>query len=194
MINSGVTALFVSEQFVKQNDIATKPLAHEIAVHNIDRTQNKAGSITHYAQLQLKVRSYEEVTKFLITDLGLEDIILGLPWLQQVNPQIDWFLREMEVPNGSDTPPEEEPYVFLLETKHAQRWQWVHTNLIEDQTDQVWCLAGYTYASKIATRVNEKKQPCPFKEMVPPKYYKHAKVFSEEESQRLPKNQPWNRF
>ena len=28
--------------------------------------------------------------------------------------------------------------------------------------------------------------------MVPPEYHRHAKVFSEEESQRLPKNQPWD--
>lgn len=62
MIDSGATALFVSERFVKRNDITTKPLPHEITVHNIDGTPNKAGSITHYTRLQMKVGSYEEVT------------------------------------------------------------------------------------------------------------------------------------
>lgn len=37
-----------------------------------------------------------------------------------------------------------------------------------------------------------KKQNLPFETHVPKEYHRHRKVFSEEESQRLPKNQPWD--
>ena len=89
MIDSGATALFLDRKFVEKNRIFKHPLSKEIAVHNIDGTKNKAGSITHYARLKLKVGQTEETTEFLITDLGPEKLILGLPWLKRVNPQID---------------------------------------------------------------------------------------------------------
>ena len=28
--------------------------------------------------------------EFLVTDLGPEEVVLGLPWLRKVNPEIDW--------------------------------------------------------------------------------------------------------
>ena len=95
MIDSGATALFLGKTFVKTHGINTFPLRHPIEVHNIDGTLNRAGSITHYARLGLVVDQQETWVDFLITDLGGEDVILGLPWLHKVNPQVDWMKREV---------------------------------------------------------------------------------------------------
>ena len=194
MIDSGATALFLDRKFVEKNRIFKHPLGKEIAVHNIDGTKNKAGSITHYARLKLKVGQTKETTEFLITDLGPEKLILGLPWLKRVNPQIDWVMGEMEVPSGSDTTSTDTPTPTLhrIEANRAERRAWVRAGIIEDATDEVWCLAGYTYSTDIAARANEKKAQHPFKDTVPAEYHRHAKVLSEEESERLPKNQPWD--
>lgn len=103
MIDSGATALFIHDKFVRKHQVAKYPLKHEITVCNIDGTQNKAGKITHYTKLTLKVGGYEGQKQFLITDVGPEDMILGLPWLKEVNSTIDWTIGEMEVPDSSDT-------------------------------------------------------------------------------------------
>jgi hypothetical protein len=51
---------------------------------------------------------------------------------------------------------------------------------------------GYTYSQKIAEEAGKSKPTCTFEEMVPPQYRHHASVFSEKESERLPKHQPWD--
>ena len=38
-------------------------------------------------------------TRFLVTDIGKEDMILGLPWLKQYNPVIDWDKGTMDISN-----------------------------------------------------------------------------------------------
>jgi hypothetical protein len=102
MIDSGATALFVSKRFMQCHHIICSLLPNTIALHNIDGSKNKAGSLTHFARLTLTIDSWNKPTDFLVTDLGPEDIILGLPWLKKVNPTIDWDSGEMEIPNSPE--------------------------------------------------------------------------------------------
>ena len=39
-----------------------------------------------------------QLLEYLVTNLGNEDIILGLPWLQRVNPDIDWRKGQITIP------------------------------------------------------------------------------------------------
>lgn len=90
MIDSGATALFLDHPFVKKHRITTFPLRNPINLLNIDGSPNTGGSITHFSRLKLTTGPHEAWTDFLVADLGGEDVILGLPWLRQVNPLIDW--------------------------------------------------------------------------------------------------------
>jgi hypothetical protein len=102
MIDSGATTLFVSKCFVQRHYIICSPLPNTIALHNIDGSKNKAGSLTHFARLTLTIGSWNEPTDFLVTNLGPEDIILELLWLKKVNPTIDWDSGEIEIPNSPE--------------------------------------------------------------------------------------------
>jgi predicted aspartyl protease len=90
MIDSGATALFLGKEFVNRNNVRTFPLKHPIQVFNINGTENRAGRIEKCARLKLGVDEMNEWVDFLVTDLGGEDVILGLPWLREHNPKIDW--------------------------------------------------------------------------------------------------------
>jgi hypothetical protein len=59
-------------------------------VHNVDGTLNQEGQIMHFCILKTKLGQKEKAQKFYITNLGKDRIILGYPWLQDYNPQIDW--------------------------------------------------------------------------------------------------------
>lgn len=195
MIDSGATALFINKKFVEKNSILKRPLKNQIKVNNIDGTSNKAGYITHYTRLTLSIGAYKEDTEFLITDLSPESLILGLPWLKKVNPRIDWVMGELELLNGLDQPASTEiqtPTYEPVLANCAEHRQWLQANIIEHTTDEVWCLAGYTYLTDIASKANQAKASKPVSEMIPPEYQCHSKVFSEEESHRLPKHQPWD--
>lgn len=90
MLNSGATRLFVSKRYAECAKLPLKRLHQDLPLHNIDSSNNKAGVITHFTQLRLQVREYDKEWDFLVTDLGPENVILGLLWLREVNPQIDW--------------------------------------------------------------------------------------------------------
>ena len=64
--------------------------------------------------------------------------------------------------------------------------------MLDTSQDEVYCLAGFTYSQQIAERAIAAKGKKTFEEMVPVQYRDFAKVFSEEESQRLPDHQPWD--
>jgi hypothetical protein len=90
MLDSSVIAVFINKRFVSQHNILCHPLTRPIALHNIDGSINKAGSLTHFACLNMNIGSkYTKKLDFLITDLSPKDIILGLPWLYQINPEVD---------------------------------------------------------------------------------------------------------
>jgi predicted aspartyl protease len=97
MVDCGATALFISERFVKRNKVCTHPLAQKIALCNIDGSRNRAGNVALMAHLRLQIGDVEEWCDFLVTDLGPEDVVLGLPWLRSVNPEIDWAEGTMKM-------------------------------------------------------------------------------------------------
>jgi hypothetical protein len=190
MIDSGASALFVSKHFVQHHYIICSPLPDTIALHNIDGFKNKAESLTHFARLTLMIGSWNEPTDFLVTDLGPKDIILGLPWLKKVNPTIDWDSSEMEIPNS---PEQFTPSLFhILEANCSECQAWIKAGIITDASDEIWVCAGYTLSIKLAVEAGEGKAKKTFAELVPKEYQCHAKVFSETESHRLPKHQPWD--
>jgi hypothetical protein len=90
LVDCGASTLFLSERFVKEKQVWTKNLTNKIPVRNIDGTSNVAGPITHYAELGLKIGDHEEKAAFMVTDLGSDDVIIGIDWLRYHNPEIDW--------------------------------------------------------------------------------------------------------
>ena len=90
MVDSGATGLFTSNEFVKANNLRRLRLRKPISVHNIDGTLNQAGSIEEFVQLAITVDNHKHWVDMLITDLGGESVILGLPWLRRLNPEVDW--------------------------------------------------------------------------------------------------------
>ena len=67
-----------------------------IIAQNIDNTINKESVITRYTKLNLKLNTIDK--QLLIINTGKSSIILGLLWLKQVNSQIDWANRSIELP------------------------------------------------------------------------------------------------
>jgi hypothetical protein len=241
MIDCGATGLFLDLPFVKRHRITQHPLRHPIRLLNIDGTPNQAGSLTHFARLELTVDGVPGWYDFLITDLGGEDVILGLPWLRQLNPAIDWQKGTLQVPRrrssvlveelldddavppsrgapangaileeiyGTDSigsepeppsdasdpePPDDgPPPLCKIRANRELRRLWVRSGLLEDQGDELWCAAGFTYSQQIAEKTQETRPEKSFEEMVPPQYRRHASVFSETESHRLPDHKPWD--
>ena len=70
--------------------IGTLQLKKPRIIWNIDGTHNKAGAITHFVDLQVRCGTVIKDMKFLVTDLGEDEIVLGYPWLAAFKPKINW--------------------------------------------------------------------------------------------------------
>jgi len=102
LIDSGADGIFIDKKFILEWKIALAPLDKNIMPLNIDGTKNKSGVIRHCTWLNLKIGKWNILTRFLITDLGKEEIILGLPWLKEHNPQINWLEGTMNIEKQSN--------------------------------------------------------------------------------------------
>ena len=50
--------------------------------------------------LTLRIGDKDEHCNFYIIQCGNEDVILGLPWLQEANSIIDWTTGMVELPDA----------------------------------------------------------------------------------------------
>src|SRR6201995_5987368 len=145
--------------------------------------------------MTLKVPGHSEILRFFITDLGGTEVILGLPWLRKHNPSVNWEEGEVLLRTGEVLEEDSEdkyPSSFTEINASRRLWRhWLKKGRIEDATDEVHIAAGYTYSQAIATPTASAKAELLFKELVPPQYRHYAKVFSEEELERLPTHKPY---
>jgi hypothetical protein len=138
MVDCGATALFISERFVRRNKVRTHPLSRRIKLCNIDGSENRAGSVSRSARLRGDNREW---LNFLVTDLGPEEVVLGLPWLRSVNLEIDWAGGTLNMERGCRGKTEQ------IAASRAQRRRWWKASVLEDPTERLWCAAGYTCLS-----------------------------------------------
>ena len=193
MVDSRATALFIDKKYANSQKMWQIPLESSICLHSIDGTLNEARSITHKVKLWLMIGSDGEKFEFYITSSGPEKVILGLPWLRHRNPHINWQAGTMSL--NTDQGMGLEPFeveVTKITANCMECHFLLHEGVLETSQDEVYCVAGFMYAQQIAEKVSKAKGKKTFEEMVPEYYQDFAKVFSEEESQRLPEHQPWD--
>jgi hypothetical protein len=103
MVDSGATSNFVSQSFVNRNHVSTTPLP-------FNRTILLADGSTHtvdrqVTSLPLSFSGFAGPVNANILPLHHYDLILGMPWLFQHNPQIDWQRRALAFTNRKDSSP-----------------------------------------------------------------------------------------
>ena len=81
LIDCGAGDTFIDRRFVQRHRLPYEKLDKPIKVYNVDGTPNKEGNITHFTRLRTNVGGRVRRTLFLVTGLGKEEIIFGLPWL-----------------------------------------------------------------------------------------------------------------
>ena len=90
LVDSGATDNFMDRRLIRRLRLGTHKLERARKIWNIDGTNNKAGLITDYVDLSVQTGQKQNKMRFLITDLGNEDLILGYPWLANFEPKFSW--------------------------------------------------------------------------------------------------------
>ena len=63
---------------------------------NVDGTLNKTRTITSYVDLMVEMDRWIMDKQLLVTGLGNQRIILGFPWLNKYNLDINWKTGEFK--------------------------------------------------------------------------------------------------
>ena len=91
MIDSGATNSFLNSAFLKTTAIPTVLKDIPLDIQVIDGRPISSGAITHHSvPITMAISGHEEKISLDITSLGDYPVILGLPWLSQHNPQVNW--------------------------------------------------------------------------------------------------------
>ena len=197
LVDSGATDNFISTKILKHMKIGSLRLKKPRTVWNIDGTHNKAGAITDFVDLQVRCGSKTEDMKFLVTDLGEDEIILGYPWLAAFQPDIDW----KESVLAEDMQPLVIKTLGLRMDEEVQRVKkaWIRrAKSMATPGEEVFVTRVDTEQIRKASTATEMavkalpKEEKTWDQIVPKHYHKWKKVFSEEEAKRFPEHQPWD--
>ena len=99
LVDSGATDNFIHPRLIKRLALGTQKLERSRKIWNIDGTNNKAGRITKYVDLSVQTGKKQNKMRFLIMDLGHEDLILGYPWLAMFEPKFSWADSTIDTDN-----------------------------------------------------------------------------------------------
>ena len=98
LLDTGAGGNFMNKNYTKWNNIILYPLDKPIIPRNVDGSLNQEGEITHYTWVRAKLNRRPSLVPLLVTNLGAQDIIFGLPWFKEHSPQIEWSTGNIKLP------------------------------------------------------------------------------------------------
>ena len=162
LLDSGATENFINTDLAYAAKLSIKQLEKPRDVYNVDGTPNRQGQITRYTDVILRTGTRRTRMRFFLTDLGVQNIILGYPWFAAIQPKIDWARGWLDITHLP---------LFMM----------------SEDSDDLHIRLTQTLASKLAEATQRKTV-----DPIPTQYKQHTKVFSEKAAQRFPQSREWD--
>src|SRR5258707_11029942 len=176
LVDSGATENFMNLQYARWLQLPIKQMDEPKKLLNVDGMENKSGELCHYTDLQVQTGTNHTNLRFYLMELGEQKAILGYPWFAAAQPKIDWkqgWIDHRQLP-------------VILRANDTKRAVFVprQRNIPQGKGEDNYFLGRIIF--------HPKKIPAAPVGGIPSKYQRHKKVFSEEESQRLPRHTIWD--
>jgi hypothetical protein len=190
LVDSGATDNFMHPNFAMKMGLGMKELPTPRKIFNIDNTTNKSGKIMHYLDLDVYTKGIHREMRFLITDIGSEDILLGYPWLASFEPKFSWRHavideRVLPVVISSVNPRiiRQRPVIATTLTNEDKHHI---VRVLKAQSAPLPAIRGVSTELAIQAGQNQVAAE------VPKVYERFAKLFSSEASSQFPPSRPWD--
>ena len=188
LVDLGATDNFISKNLLHRLKIGYLLVETPIKIWNIDGTHNQDGAISHFTDLQVRTGTETKTLRFLITNLGRDEVILGYPWLTAFEPIIHWKDATLDKTCQpmiiSSIKPKE---AHIATTITEEEWEALNT----EEGEPYAILRKTTTVSELAQKAMDKTKKT-FEQIVPAEYQRHAQTFNEKESHRFPPERPWD--
>jgi transposase InsO family protein len=194
LIDSGAGGNFIDEETVTKLQLQRTELRRPIQVRNVDGTLNHKGQITHRSILEVTIANRRQWISFLITGLGKQHVILGLPWLIKENPDINWhqgilqwrptpllIVGDNDDKKGGD---------FTTSASYIDALAETYEETTNISTLEILKVKLSDYFNQIYGD-DDKKDKTP-EELVPSTYHKYLRLFSKKASERYPEPRPYD--
>ena len=90
LLDTGATENFINKQYARRTRIPFKRLVKPRKIINVDGTENVAGTIRFYTDLEVQTGTAKRKMRFFLTGLSDRNVILRYPWFAAVQPKIHW--------------------------------------------------------------------------------------------------------
>ena len=140
---------------------------------NVDGLENKSRQLLFYTDLWVWTGQQTTNLRFFLSDLREHKAILGYPWFTAFQPCIDWkrgWINTTQLP-------------VIFSAPNAEKAKYIH-RMQRHQSVQKDCYFNGQVTLQVPIMTTPSK--------IPDKYQWHHKVFSEEQSQRLPSHSIWD--
>ena len=104
LTDSGATLNFIHESLVSTSGLVTEPCPLIEVLLADGRVLTHAN---RQISLKFTIAGVPQTQNFIVAPLGIHSIILGMPWLETVNPDIDWRLKSVKTRTGTPLSPPE---------------------------------------------------------------------------------------
>jgi len=90
MIDSEATEHFINQEFCQKYHIKTIKAKNLREIYLADSEPSSMERVTHMAQIPMDIAQHRELATFQVAKLQHHETILGMSWLRDYNPMIDW--------------------------------------------------------------------------------------------------------
>jgi len=90
MIDSGATEDFIDREVCNKQWIKMIKAKNPREIYLAEGKPSAMGPVTHMTKVPMDISSNSELTTFQVANLQNHEVILGMPWLREHNPIIDW--------------------------------------------------------------------------------------------------------
>ena len=97
LLDSGATGLVMSSEFARKKRFKLKKLERPMQVRNMDGSFNREGPIENTVEVNVYYKGHVERMEIDIIGGQKWGVILGMPWLEHYNPEIDWKTGEVKM-------------------------------------------------------------------------------------------------
>jgi len=90
MMDSGATEDFIDREVCNKHGIKMIKAKNPREIYVADGKPSAMGPATHMTKVPMDISSHIELATFQVANLQNHEVILGMPWLREHNPTIDW--------------------------------------------------------------------------------------------------------
>jgi len=90
MIDSGATEDLIDREDCNKHGIKMIKTKYPGESYLADGNPTAMGPVTHITKVPMDISSHRELATFQVANLENHEVILGMPWLSEDNPTIDW--------------------------------------------------------------------------------------------------------